>query len=116
VFLGTQGLLVVAMGVAGSAKLVGTESEVEGFERFGYPQWFRLLIGVVELLGAAGLVAGILPSKTVALVAGGVIAIVMVGAMATLLRAGDPPSALIPVATVFVLSLVVIVYHAGVVS
>src|SRR5262249_59691827 len=46
-------LLFVAGGVT---KLIGVASAVAGFEHFGYPPWFRLLIGALETLGGIGLV------------------------------------------------------------
>ncbi len=36
--------------MAGTSKLMGTTMMVENFERWGYPQWFRVVIGCVETL------------------------------------------------------------------
>src|SRR5262249_35743622 len=60
---------------AGVLKLMGVRIFVQEFHRFGYPDWFRLLIGAVEVAG--GLL--LLPSRT-APFARAVLAIVMVGA------------------------------------
>lgn len=55
------------------------------FRHWGYPDWFRVLIGVVELAGVALLILG----RTAALGAI-LIIIVMLGGMATHVAFGDP--------------------------
>lgn len=45
-----QGLLGVAAIAAGGTKLIGADMHVENFDRFSYPQWFRLVVGAVETL------------------------------------------------------------------
>jgi uncharacterized membrane protein YphA (DoxX/SURF4 family) len=47
-------LFVVFLG-SGAAKLLMLPFEVAAFERWGYPLWFMLLIGVLEVAGALGL-------------------------------------------------------------
>ena len=37
---------------AGSTKLAGMQMHVEHFARWGYPDWFRLVVGFVEVVGA----------------------------------------------------------------
>ncbi len=46
-------LLALGYGMAGLGKLTGAASEM--FAGWGYPAWFALLIGVLELAGAVGL-------------------------------------------------------------
>ncbi|HEU4708114.1 MAG TPA: DoxX family protein [Methylophilaceae bacterium] len=41
--------------LSGIAKLAGLEFEVEAFQRWGYPEWFMILSGVIEVAGALGL-------------------------------------------------------------
>lgn len=45
--------LGVIMAVAGATKLVGLGAWVAAFDRFGYPQTFRWIVGGVELLASA---------------------------------------------------------------
>ena len=57
-YLAVQGLLALAFLMSGGSKLVGARMQVENFERWHYPQWFRPVVGTVEVLGAAGMVLG----------------------------------------------------------
>lgn len=110
--LGITGLLGFVMGATGVQKFTGAHAEE--FDRYGYPQWFRLTTGALESLGGVGLLAGLVVEGTVALVGGGVVAVVLVGAIATHVRVGDPVSSLAPAVVLFVLSLAVVAHHAGV--
>lgn len=112
--LGVQGLLAVGMVGEGAIKLVPLESQVEGFEEFGYPQWFRVAIGVIEALAAVGLVVGLVVSGTIGLVSGLVVAAVTVGALASHIRIGDSIAEMVPAVLVLGLALVVVGHHAGV--
>jgi len=76
-------LLFVAGGVT---KLIGIESAVAGFEHYGYPPWFRLLIGALETLGGIGLLLPALVRSAAAGLVG-----IMIGAIWTLARVGDSP-------------------------
>lgn len=105
--LGLQGLLGVAMVGAGGAKLAGQASQVEDFDRFGYPQWFRVLTGGLELTAALGLLTAIVLTDTFALAGGLVGAAVLAGAVATHVRVGDPASKAAPAAVLLALALVV---------
>jgi putative oxidoreductase len=84
---GIRILLALAFGAAGIAKLVGVQQLVELFSAIGFGQWFRYLVGAVEVVGAvlmlipaAGLFGGLLLTAT------------CVGAVAThlLLIGGNP--------------------------
>jgi uncharacterized membrane protein YphA (DoxX/SURF4 family) len=83
------GLVFVASGVA---KLAGEQGQVRSFERWEYPQWFRVTTGGTETLGGLGLLAGAaFPRLTVP--GGGLVAGTMIGAVYThLLRVDDPVS------------------------
>ena len=50
-----QGVLAAAFLLLGFAKITGAESMVAAFEAIGAGQWFRYLVGALELLGAVGL-------------------------------------------------------------
>jgi hypothetical protein len=50
-----QALLVLVFLAAASAKLAGAEEMVEAFDTIGAGQWLRYVVGVIELVGAVGL-------------------------------------------------------------
>ena len=51
-----QGIVAAAFLTAGSAKLAGVPYMVELFNQIGAGQWFRIVTGVVEVIGALALV------------------------------------------------------------
>ena len=69
----------------GVRKLLGAGGWVAGFTRWGYPPWFRILIGVVEVGSAMLLLV-----PRLATLGALTIAVTMVGAIATLLAHGAP--------------------------
>jgi uncharacterized membrane protein YphA (DoxX/SURF4 family) len=58
IFVILQSFLLVSMAFAGGSKLAGAKNFVEMFESIELPQWFRVVTGLVQLAGAAGLVIG----------------------------------------------------------
>ena len=80
------GLLFVLIG---SMTVAGMKMFVENFRRFGYPQWFRIVTGSLEVLGGIGLLIGIWLPWLAALASAG-LALVMLGAVLTHLRTRDP--------------------------
>lgn len=70
-------LLALAFLGAGFAKASGQEMMIQSFTSFGLPDWFRVTIGVLEVLG--GLL--LLYPKTTGLSAFG-LSIIMIGAIA----------------------------------
>jgi uncharacterized membrane protein YphA (DoxX/SURF4 family) len=77
----------------GARKLLGVGGWVAGFARWGYPPWFRVLIGVVEV-GSAAL---LLVPRFATIGALG-IAVTMVGAVGTLVVHGAARSITTPLA------------------
>lgn len=94
-------VLVAIFLMAGSSKVTGGPQMVEEFHRFGYPDWFRVLIGFVEIVGAIVL---LFPrtAAPAAVILGGI----MVGAAGTHLRIGDGLATLVPLALLALLGLV----------
>jgi len=76
------GLLFVAIG---SMTVAGRKMFVENFRRFGYPQWFRIVTGSLEVLGGIGLLIGIWLPWLAALASTG-LTLVMLGAVFTQVR------------------------------
>lgn len=91
-----QGLLALLFLFAGGMKLVLPPEELAG--PVALPGWFIRFIGVVEVLGAIGLILPwllrIRPALTPLAAAG--LVIVMIGATVITLAGGDIASALIP--------------------
>lgn len=85
--------------VAAVAKLAGQMNAQ--FEAWGYDGRFALVIGVLELLGAIGL---LLP-RTAGWAALG-LSVIMLGAIGTHVADGDPVAALLPAGMLGLLSLV----------
>lgn len=82
--------------LSGGLKLAGVRMQVDNFNRYGYPQWFRVVTGVVEVAGAAGMVAGLFAGE-VAIAAGVVLAVTMVGAAYTDARKSAPAMVIAPI-------------------
>lgn len=57
-FVVLQSFLLVNMTFAGGTKLAGAKNFVDMFESLKLPQWFRVVTGLVQLAGAAGMVVG----------------------------------------------------------
>ena len=53
-----QGLLAAMFLVAGAGKIVGSQMHKEGFDKWRLPQWFRVVTGLVQLVGAILLIIG----------------------------------------------------------
>jgi uncharacterized membrane protein YphA (DoxX/SURF4 family) len=77
------GVFFVAM--AGPMKQMGGEEVVANFAKWGYPDFFRYVVGVVEI--AAGVMTIYPKTRTLG---ASVIALVMVGATATHLMNSEP--------------------------
>lgn len=85
-------LLGAVMLLSGGSKLAGADRQVQSFEHWGYPQWFRLVTGTVEAVGGLGLLAG-RGRPVFGVVGGGLTVGTMVGAVYTeLVRAPDSSS------------------------
>lgn len=106
-FLGVQGLLGLAMVGAGGAKLAGVEFLIEEFERYGYPQWFRLVTGAIQVVAGLGLLMSLVAIPLLALGGGLLIAVTMTGGLLTHVRIGDSLEEMVPAAILLGLALVV---------
>ena len=80
------GLLFLGIG---SMTIAGRKMFVENFRRFGYPRWFRIVTGSLEVLGGIGLLIGIWLPWLAALASAG-LTMVMLGAIVTEVRTKEP--------------------------
>ena len=93
-----RALLVVLFAVAGIMKLIAHPFEVHGFARFGYDSWFMYAIGIIELGAALALLHARSLLPAVAL-----LGTVLVGAVYSHWRVGDPPVMTLPALIVLAL-------------
>ncbi|GFZ88835.1 hypothetical protein GCM10008018_38690 [Paenibacillus marchantiophytorum] len=54
-----QILLGLMFLMAGVGKIAGSKMHIEGFKKWGLPQWFRVVTGIIEFVGAAAVIIGI---------------------------------------------------------
>jgi putative oxidoreductase len=100
-------LLAALFLFAGSMKFLRAEAAAE-FAELGYADWFRVLIGVVEIVAGLALVV-----PRTAFWAAGALAVVMVGAVVTLVRLGKVGEAVVPFVVLVLLILVGYVRRPG---
>jgi uncharacterized membrane protein YphA (DoxX/SURF4 family) len=94
--------------------VLASDAMVREFEKFGLLR-FRRLTGILEVLGAAGLLVGyVLPPLVI--VASGGLALLMVLGVAVRLRAGPPLTDAVPALVMAIINLYVFLYavtHIG---
>lgn len=78
IVLSISGVLALVFLFAGITKLIGMQMHVEHFAKWGYPDWFRLVVGAVEVIGAVLLLV-----PRAAFYAASVLAVQMLGAAYT---------------------------------
>jgi uncharacterized membrane protein YphA (DoxX/SURF4 family) len=93
-------LLAALFALAGVMKLVSPDA-AKGFADLGYPYWFCILIGVIEVGGALALLV-----PRTAFYAAVALGVVMVGAVITLLVNGNAVGAVFPFLFLVVLAAV----------
>jgi len=81
-------LLAALFLMAGVSKLLGATAHVQHFAHWGYPDWFRLVVGAVETISAVLLIV----PRTVALGAAGIVTIMLGATYTHLFRAEDEAS------------------------
>jgi putative oxidoreductase len=102
-----QALLGLVFLMAAFGKISGQKMHVDSFTKWGFPQWFRVMTGLVELVGAVGFIVGIWTNSWAA-VAGLLLAITMLIAMLVHVKIKDPLKDTFPSIVLFILSLVVL--------
>jgi putative oxidoreductase len=100
-------ILTVLVGVlfvmTGGMKLINSSQTAGMFEHWGYPGWFGIVTGVIEL------VCGVLLFVTrFTAYAAAVLAVVMVGATITHLKAGETNSLVLPIVLLVIMSIIAV--------
>lgn len=106
-----QVLLGLGFLMFGSMKF-GSQQMVEGFKTYGYPSWFRIFTGLVEVVAAVLVIAGIW-NETLAAWGGLVIVVTMIGAIFTHIKIKDPVKAMSMPFILLVLGLFVLIINFG---
>lgn len=83
-----QGILALMFIIAGSGKTFGSKMHIENFEKWGYPQWFRVVTGLIELVGAILLIVGYW-YETATLNGAAIFVVVGIGGVITHIRVKD---------------------------
>lgn len=100
-----QSLLAFAFFFSGASKLAGAKMQVDTFSHLGLPQWFRIVTGIVQVIGAAGLIVGFWKEGVLAIAALWLVC-TMLGAVMSHIRAKDPIGKIVPAAVLLGLALV----------
>jgi len=106
-----QSLLILYYVFSGSAKIAGAKYWADIFNNLGLPQWFRVVTGFVQLVGAAVLIMGYWVEGAIAW--GGIwLGITMLAAFLAHIRVKDSIGKSIPPVVFLVLIVVLTVMHA----
>jgi putative oxidoreductase len=100
-----QVVLAIGFIMFGFSKF-GSKKMVEGFKYFGYPGWFRVFTGLVEVIAAGLMIWGIW-NKDIASWGGVVIVVVMLGAIMTHIKIKDTLKGMMMPIILFILGLIV---------
>ncbi|WP_201755581.1 DoxX family protein [Paenibacillus glycinis] len=105
-------LLAVAFLFSGFTKVAGVKMQVDSFNKLGLPQWFRVLTGLLQLVGVAGLVVGFWTTSWSAWAAIG-IGFIMVCAVIAHLRAKDSFGQVVPALVLAILAIVLAILQGS---
>ena len=105
-----QVLLALAFLAASYPKVTRSKQMVEGFQKNHFPVWFLVLTGVLEIVAALGLIAGIWV-PILATLGAALLICVMLGAVLTHIRRKDAISHIAPAAVLLLLGVVLLAIH-----
>jgi putative oxidoreductase len=101
-----QSLLALMFLMAGLGKVTGSKMHVEAFNHWRLPQWFRVVTGIVELVGAAALIFGFWEHSWAA--AGALLlGVTAIGGVLTHIRVKDSFKQTFPIVLLGILSFIV---------
>ena len=83
-----QGLLAAMFLMAGFGKVTGSKMHREAFVHWRLPQWFRIVTGLVELIGSGLLIIGYW-QKNFAIAGALILGVTAIGGLITHLRVKD---------------------------
>lgn len=103
-----QSILIVIFLLSGVGKVYGSLMHVKNFNRLELPQWFRVVTGTVQLIGATGLAVGYFYSHW-ATIAGIWLALTMFGAILAHVRIKDSFKQMTAAVVIFCFTMVFLV-------
>jgi putative oxidoreductase len=106
-----QIVLAIAFLMGGGMKIAGSKMHVESFQHLRLPQWFRVVTGLVEFVGAAAMIIGVWRHSWAAW-AGIWLGITMLGAIFAHVRVKDTLKQMAPAIVLFILSVVVLLIRS----
>jgi hypothetical protein len=107
-----QSLLILYYVFSGGAKIIGAKFWVDIFNNLGLPQWFRIVTGFVQLIGASVLIIGYWYPEAVVW-AGIWLGITMLLACLAHIRVKDPFGKTVTPVVFLVLILILIIISEG---
>ena len=102
-----QILMGLAFLMSGIMKVSGNKMQVQNFDHLRLPQWFRVITGFVQLIGAAGLIIGIWEEQ-LTFWAGLGLAITMFFATTAHIRVKDAAKAYIAPIVLMIINLIIV--------
>lgn len=88
----------------------GAKQMVQEFQRYGFSQGLRVFTGLIEVIGAVGMIVGIWYTQFAAL-AGILLAATMIGALITHIRLKDPGKNMGSPLILLILSIVAVIIN-----
>lgn len=108
IIAGIQIVLGLYIMLGGVIKLLRVPFQVGHWQLYQYPMWTMTVVGIAEILIAAGLIGG-LGDHRLSVMAGAVLVLIMFGAIYThLLKARQPAITIVPASLCLILALIVI--------
>ncbi|MEK1833347.1 DoxX family protein [Priestia megaterium] len=106
-----QVILAIFILIGGFIKIFRIPFQVEHWRHYRYPLWFMSTIGLIEFIGAIGMIGGIW-NQSLVLGSGILFIILMIGAIhAHMFRARQPIVTVIPATICLILSILVIFWN-----
>jgi putative oxidoreductase len=102
-----QSLLALMFLMAGLGKLSGSKMHVDNFKKWGLPQWFRVVTGIIEFVGAAALIIGYWDKNWVA-VGAIILGLTSIGGIIVHIRNKDSFKESIPILVLAIISFIVV--------
>ncbi|MGD8192851.1 DoxX family protein [Brevibacillus ginsengisoli] len=105
-YAGCIGLALIALIFIQAAvlKLMGVQAMVEVFNKLGYPAWFRITIGILEIAGAIALLI-----RSSSRYGAMLLALIMIGATISSLAKGAAGDVIVPVIMLLLLVWIAVV-------
>ncbi|GGH22306.1 hypothetical protein GCM10008013_20680 [Paenibacillus segetis] len=101
-----QAVLGLMFLMAAVGKISGSKMHVENFKKWRLPQWFRVVTGIVELVGAAAMIVGFWEQSWAA-VGALILGVTSIGGILTHIRVKDSLKQTFPIIFLGVVSFVV---------